>query len=286
MGFGDEMRLPPASLVAIWLRLSVVIMAALWLNACGTPGGAPVVTRQPTPLKPLHPVAYHIVNPGDTLYAIAWRAGVDYKKLAEWNQIQYPYTIYSGKRLRLNPLVKVQHKTASATIKNGKSVKRQKTSIASQKLKKRSIKPSRLQRSAAKNSKRLRSLELDRKLKWQWPTNGIVMQGFSGRDPARKGLKISGHVGQSIRAAESGQVVYSGNGLIGYGALIIIKHDSNYLSAYGHNRKLLVVEGDAVAKGQQIAEMGHAANGKFLLHFEIRRRGKPVNPIRLLPKRR
>jgi len=280
------MRLPPTSLATIWLRLSVMIVATLLLNACGTPGGAPVVTRQQTPLKPLNRAIYYTVKPGDTLYAIAWRVGVDYKKLAEWNRIQYPYTIYPGKQLWLNSVTKARHESASVTIKNGKPVKRQKTSTASQKSKKRSIKPSRLQRSAAKNSKPPRSLESGRKLKWQWPTSGKIMQGFSSRDPTRKGLKISGHIGQSIYAAESGQVVYSGNGLIGYGALIIIKHDSNYLSAYGHNRTLLVVEGDAVTRGQQIAEMGHAANGKFLLHFEIRRRGKPVNPIRLLPKRR
>ena len=280
------MKLSPVPLVILWFRSLAVIVTLSLLCACGTPGGAPVVTRYHAPQKTIDRTARYIVKSGDTLYAIAWRAGVDYKELAKWNQIRYPYTIYTGQRLRLNPVSAATYKNASATIKNGKSVISQKKSIASQKSKKISIKSSRLQRSAAKDNKLSRSLAVARKLKWQWPTSGVVTQGFSARKPARKGLKISGRVGQSVHAAESGQVVYSGSGLIGYGPLIIIKHDNNYLSAYGHNRKLLVVEGDAVAKGERIAEMGYAANGKSLLHFEIRRRGKPVDPSRLLPKRR
>ncbi len=101
----------------------------------------------------------------------------------------------------------------------------------------------------------------------------------------RKGIKISGRSGSKISAAESGKVVYSGSGLIGYGRLIIIKHNDKYLSAYGHNRKILVKEGDRVSKGQTIAEMGKANSGDPLLHFEIRRDGKPVDPLRLLPRR-
>ncbi len=280
------MRLSPTSLVILWFRLSVMMIAMSLLNACGTPGGAPVITRHQTVSKTLNRAIYYIVKPGDTLYAIAWRAGVDYKKLAEWNQIPYPYTIYPGKRLQLKPVPKALSRSASATIKNGKSVNRRKTPTASQKSKKISTKHSRLRSSAAKSRKPSQLLASVQKLEWQWPTSGSVMQGFSRRDPTRKGLKISGRAGQSVLAAESGEVVYSGSGLIGYGPLIIIKHDKNYLSAYGHNRKLLVTEGDTVARGERIAEMGHAANGKFLLHFEIRRRGKPVDPIGLLPKRR
>ena len=261
-----------------------MVIAICLLNACGSPGGAPVVTRNHTPQKPLGYAGRYTVMPGDTLYAIAWRAGVDYKKIAEWNRIRYPYTIYAGQRLYLRSVVK--QKKASTNFKNDKSSNRQKTPTASQKSKKALIKPSRLQPSAAKSNRPAASFEAARKLKWQWPTTGVVTQRFSKRDPTRKGLKISGRAGQSVRAAESGQVVYSGSGLIGYGPLIIIKHDKNYLSAYGHNRKLLVAEGDVVAKGERIAEMGYAANGKSLLHFEIRRRGKPVDPTVLLPKQR
>jgi lipoprotein NlpD len=111
------------------------------------------------------------------------------------------------------------------------------------------------------------------------------MSSFKRGDPLRKGIKLVGKPGDAIRAAEAGKVVYSGSGLIGYGRLIIVKHNDKYLSAYGHNRKLLAKQGQHVTKGQQIAEMGLSNNGKPLLHFEIRHKGKPVNPMTLLPRR-
>lgn len=120
---------------------------------------------------------------------------------------------------------------------------------------------------------------------WQWPTDGKVIRGFSANDPGKKGLDIGGKPGQSVRATAPGQVVYSGGGLIGYGQLIIIKHDKDYLSAYAHNRKLLVKEDDRVRGGQQIAELGSTGTDRPMLHFEIRHQGKPVDPLKLLPKR-
>ena len=119
---------------------------------------------------------------------------------------------------------------------------------------------------------------------WGWPVKGRIVSSFKAGDPLRKGIKIAGRSGKSILAAESGKVVYSGSGLIGYGRLIIVKHNDNYLSAYGHNRKILVKEGDRVTKGKKIAEMGTANSGDPMLHFEIRRDGRPVDPIRLLPR--
>ncbi|MFM1891783.1 MAG: hypothetical protein RLZ44_860, partial [Pseudomonadota bacterium] len=123
------------------------------------------------------------------------------------------------------------------------------------------------------------------RLDWVWPTAGELVSRFSGEDPARKGVKIAGREGQGVAAAEGGKVVYSGSGLIGYGRLIIIKHNDKYLSAYGHNRKLLVKEGDQVTKGERIAEMGMSNSGRAMLHFEIRREGTPVDPLQLLPRR-
>ena len=123
------------------------------------------------------------------------------------------------------------------------------------------------------------------KLVWRWPVSGKIVSRFKAGDPLRKGIKIKGNSGKAILAAESGKVVYSGSGLIGYGRLIIVKHNDNYLSAYGHNRKILVKEGDRVTKGKKIAEMGTANNGIAMLHFEIRRDGRPVDPLRLLPRR-
>jgi len=108
------------------------------------------------------------------------------------------------------------------------------------------------------------------------------LQKFIKDDAARKGIDIGGRLGQPVVASEAGKVVYAGSGLLGYGRLIIIKHNQTYLSAYGHNRKLLVKEGDLVAKGERIAEMGSNGTGSPMLHFEIRRNGVPVDPLRLV----
>ena len=112
-----------------------------------------------------------------------------------------------------------------------------------------------------------------------------MLRGYVAGNPARNGLDIAGREGQAITASAGGQVVYSGSGLIGYGELIIIKHSEKMLSAYAHNRVRLVKEGDQVWAGQKIAEMGSDSGGKTLLHFEIRRNGQPVDPLRYLPAR-
>ena len=111
-----------------------------------------------------------------------------------------------------------------------------------------------------------------------------MVQTYSSNDPTRNGVRIRGISGQSVVAAEAGKVVYSGSGLVGYGNLIIIKHNNNYLSAYGYNKRLLVREGGQVARGEPIAEMGAPRNtAEPVLHFEIRRQGSPINPLPLLP---
>lgn len=116
-------------------------------------------------------------------------------------------------------------------------------------------------------------------IKWSWPTNGKVLSKYSEKT---KGVSISGNTGQSILASADGTVVYSGNSLRGYGNLIIVKHNDIYLSAYGHNSKILVREGESVTKGQKIAEMGNTDSDTVKLHFEIRERGKPVDPMKFL----
>ena len=120
-------------------------------------------------------------------------------------------------------------------------------------------------------------------MRWQWPTAGNVKRGFNNT-ASKKGINIAGRLGQPVYAASGGDVVYSGSGLVGYGNLVIIKHDDVFLSAYGHNRRLLVKEGEKVKPGQMIAEMGETAKDGALLHFEIRQEGKPVDPMRYLPK--
>ena len=137
-----------------------------------------------------------------------------------------------------------------------------------------------------KYNKKTSSISINKKrvlrLYWQWPVQGKILRSFYAT--GNKGIDIAGHIGKKIRAAESGIVVYSGSGLVGYGNLLIIKHNYLYLSAYAHNRRLLVKEGHKVKKGQLIAEMGAGVDAKPALHFEIRKNGKSVNPISYMPK--
>jgi lipoprotein NlpD len=120
---------------------------------------------------------------------------------------------------------------------------------------------------------------------WIWPAQGAVLGGFQADDPTRQGIDIAGRTGAPVNAAADGVVVYSGNGLVGYGELVIVKHSDIYLSAYGHNSKRLVNEGQRVKAGQQIAEMGSSGASRTELHFEIRKQGKPVDPLAFLPRR-
>ena len=120
---------------------------------------------------------------------------------------------------------------------------------------------------------------------WAWPANGMLIGKFSSNGSLNKGIDIAGELGQPVLAAADGAVVYAGSGLRGYGELVIIKHSDAYVSAYGHNRRLLVREGQQVKVGQHIAEMGSTGADRVKLHFEIRRQGKPVDPLQYLPRR-
>lgn len=211
------------------------------------------------------------VKPGDTLQAIATRASIDHNRIAEWNQLASPDRIYVGQVLRLTPPADTGARPPARPPAEPAARVAEHASVSAEP----QNKPA---------GSRPDVLAGGGNLRWQWPTSGRVVERFAAGDPARKGVKISGKPGQAIRAAERGEVVYSGSGLVGYGPLIIIKHNNNYLSAYGHNRKLLVQQGDQVIKGTEIAEMG-LAGGTPLLHFEIRRDGDPVDPLALLPRR-
>lgn len=195
--------------------------------------------------------SYYSVKKGDTLYSIGFRSGHGYKRLAAWNKIPPPYNVYIGQKLTLLPRTKAKKNL------NSKKQKKKKSRISVNK-------------------------EKMLKLYWQWPVKGKLLRDFY--HTGSKGIDIAGKSGQNIKAAASGVVVYSGSGLVGYGKLIIIKHNYVYLSAYANNRRLLFKEGQKVKKGQIIAEMGVGANAKSSLHFEIRKEGKPVDPIHYLPK--
>ncbi len=207
---------------------------------------------------------YHTVLVGDTLYSIAWRHGIDYKKLAAWNNIRPPYTIYAGQRIRL-----AQSQVTSETYTRKSS---HKTSSAQSAKKKSKV--------IVKNKKVSKPIKHD----WSWPTIGKVISTYSTKAGGNKGIDIEGKVGQDVLAASAGKVVYSGNGLLGYGNLIIVKHSEQYLSAYAHNKKLFVKEGSSVKRGQKIAELGSTGTKSPKLHFEIRQNGKPVDPLKFLPK--
>jgi lipoprotein NlpD len=235
----------------------------------------------PKPQVASSQTTYYTVRRGDTLYSIAWRFGVDHSELAAWNDIRSPYTIYSGQRIRVIPgqrkrVVITQPKPVDPAPKVAETTKKsdvaKSTSVAA------APKPKPKPKAEWKEIPSV-------KLRWQWPTQGKVVQKFSSKDINRKGIKIAGNLGQKITASETGKVVYVGDGLIGYGQLIIIKHNKEYLSAYGFNRKLLVKEGDEMSKGDLIAEMGDGGSGRAQLHFEVRRNGVPVNPTALLPRR-
>ncbi len=265
---------------ACWLLVSGVI---LLLSACAPHYGAPVVSRDSKPKGTLVSADYYRVKRGDTLYSIAWQVGMDFKTLAALNGIRSPYTIYPGQKLRLKPQA---HRVAQASTASGKDTRppagaiRPAPSSPGDDRPPRSTSTSKSGNAADTNANE----EKSRTLAWIWPTQGAVVQRYSSEDPTRKGLKIAGSLGQPVRASESGKIVYSGSGLIGYGRLVIIKHDKDYLTAYGHNRKVLVKEGDEVVRGEHIAEMGTAGGGKPVLHFEIRRQGAPVDPLAFLPR--
>jgi lipoprotein NlpD len=220
---------------------------------------------------------YHTVSRGDTLYAIAWRYGLDYRDVASWNGIAEPYLIRPDDRLRLSPpprpLQPLPPRADSAPAAAMRDTSRASSGADT------------MRTTAAPPGKTIVAHEpiTTDAISWQWPADGQLLR--LNTPTAEKGIRIGGRVGQVIKAAAPGKVVYSGSGLIGYGKLIIIKHNDTYLSAYAHNSELLVKEGDSVTGGQTIATMGAGNDGRALLHFEIRRNGKPIDPLTRLPKR-
>lgn len=187
----------------------------------------------------------HVVLRGETLYAIAQRYGRTTEELARWNRLGDGSLIYPGQVIRLTP---------PGT-------------------------------KGAAPARALPAIPSEPAPQFEWPTAGRISVEFGGRPGPGTGLLIDGRHGQPIVAAASGIVVYAGSGLIGYGELIIIKHNDTYLSAYGYNASLLVREGQTIIRGQQVALMGEGPERKPRLHFEIRRNGQPVNPRQFLPAR-
>ena len=268
-----------------------IALLTLYIAGCSATY-APVEQRSATAYKNKtkytgKPPLYYKVKKGDTLYFIAWLYGLDFKSVAKNNKITPPYRIYAGQKLRLRPY------SSKKTQSRKKSQK--KTKVASSKRRNKPVNKSSkaVKKSTAKTKKRTSAIQTvknktksstgNKKLYWIWPVKGKVIQRYS---PAKgkKGIDISASKGALVKSSEAGKIVYSGQGLVGYGRLIIIKHDDNYLSAYAHNQHLLVNEGQMVKKGQTIARLGRSGTDRYKLHFEIRKKGKPVNPLNYLPR--
>ncbi len=272
------------------------------LAACATRlDNAPVVDRsgslgttaaaQPAvPLGP-PPPGYYRVKPGDTLYRIALENGQNYRDIASWNNLTNPNQIEVDQLLRVAPPggaavagvpaagVPAAGVPAAAPIAGA--------AVATAPLSSGPATPAAGTSStlatppAAATGSSDTAAAPSGPVTFAWPARGPVLNGFD--DAKNKGVNIGGTAGEAVKAAADGRVVYSGNGLRGYGNLIIIKHDATYLTAYAHNRALMVKEGDAVTKGQKIAEMGNSDADRVMLHFEVRRQGKPVDPLKYLP---
>ena len=194
----------------------------------------------------------HIVRKGETLFSISWRYGKDPDDVARWNQLGDGSLIYPGQEIRLTP-------PGGSTNRSGTA--------------------------SRPSTKPLPQIPSQPSPQWKWPTTGNINVEFGAKPGTGTGVLINGKEGQAIVAAASGRVVYSGSGLIGYGQLIILKHNDTYLSAYGYTASLLVKEGQEVKQGQRIATMGEGPERKPRLHFEIRRNGQPVDPRPFLPSK-
>ncbi|MGX5220311.1 MULTISPECIES: peptidoglycan DD-metalloendopeptidase family protein [Pseudomonas] len=251
---------------------------SLILSGCSSApsGGVQVLDRngRPVPITSKQPhvtSGQYLVRRGDTLYSIAFRFGWDWKELAARNGIPAPYLLRVGQPIRFDG-----KKPSSVVAKSSSSTRTVRPTTSSSTAKPVVKKP-------PVTAKPVQSVS-GTSSGWTWPTKGLVIGRFSSNGSLNKGIDIAGDLGQPVLAASDGSVVYAGSGLRGYGELVIIKHSSTYVSAYGHNRRLLVKEGQKVKAGQAIAEMGSTGTDRVKLHFEIRRQGKPVDPLQFLPR--
>ena len=243
---------------------SVVLLIAACTNMDyqSAPGGGGPTSRAASTRGNV-PESY-VVRSGDTLYAIAFRYGLDQRDLARWNNLRNPNQINVGQRLVLRAPAGTRPATAgtASTGTRPPTASGGSTSAATRP-------PSPATPPARPD--------------WLWPTRGAIVSRFGERGVLSSGIGIAGTLGQEIVAAAPGRVVYSGTGLPDYGHLVIIEHNDTWLSAYGHNQRVLVSQGQAVARGQKIAEMGPGPGGAPRLHFEIRRNGDPQDPVPMLP---
>lgn len=284
-------------------------------KASGTPAASAPAPAATAPVD--GPV--HIVKKGDTLYSIALDNGKDYKDLAAWNLLENPNRIQVGQQLRLTPprdaetgvVVKPIAGPAAVEVRPVTGPVAPRTAEANSSVLKREPKGGKVPYSEdalarARDGMAARPADAPvapaapvatpavtpaaaapaqpaAAIEWSWPTGGKLMAPFA--EGSSKGIVISGTLGEAVFAAAPGKVVYVGSGLRGYGKLVVVRHDADFLSVYAHNSQVLVKEGDAITRRQKIAEVGSTDAESPRLHFEIRRQGKPVDPQKFLPLR-
>jgi lipoprotein NlpD len=292
-------------------RLFGAVFLLALLAACNTVRvnarvGSPVNSpqSQPASTAAAQKPGYYLVRRGDTLYSVAWQNGLNFRQLADMNAISPPYTIYVGQSLRIVPETSVTPtplpalmpgpviappprtvapaRSEPGAIVSSRPIPRPGPVMATAPVPGHARAPGKtpLPKPVAEPEPALPAVVS----RWVWPTRGPLLRGYTPEANGKKGIDIGGNAGQPILSAADGKVVYSGSGLVGYGRLIIIKHNDSLLSAYGHNSELLVAEGDYVKAGQVIAKMGSSGTSSTRLYFEIRQDGKPVNPLRYLPR--
>lgn len=259
--------------------LSLLVILSVLVSGCNT-----AAIYQDDRYNPPVYWGRHIVKSGETLYSIAWRYGRDYRELGHANGIRPPYDIRAGQVLRLDVRGTVtsneQNRSSSAPV--ARTQKSARNSEARPKSRSRPV----VEKAPSRHASLPNQTQTVSNIEWRWPHVGTVLAVFSTSGKVNKGVDIAGNPGDAVRAAASGNVVYAGSGLLGYGNLIIVNHNENFLSAYAHNRKILVREGESVKAGQTIAELGSSGTDRNKLHFEIRRNGNPVDPMPYLPPRK
>lgn len=298
--------------------LTVGCFASFLVACSSTPNKAPVIERgtsssnevyvpPPAPkqvARPAEPVrGNYVVKRGDTLYRIALDHGQSYSDLVAWNNLKNPNDIKVDQILRVAPPevngaqpvalattssievkpLSVSSGSTKVTPKGDKRPYSESNLAELQKPDGVAVAPAKTESAALKSPDKAAEPAADADtVDWMWPVDGKLLAGF---DDKNKGLDIGGRMGQDIFAAGAGKVMYAGSGIRGYGNLVIVKHNNSLLSAYAHNKTILVKEGQSITKGQKIAEMGNSDSDSVKLHFEIRLQGKPVDPSRYLPAR-
>jgi lipoprotein NlpD len=254
-------------------RFLLAMLVFAMLAGCGSSRVVREGGARPSPRVASTPKygATAVVQRGETLYRIATNNGITALDLALWNGIAPPYTIHPGQRLKLYP--GSGRRPVASTSGTGASTSRPPVARPAPASGMPPAAPVAPAPPAASS------------ISWRWPADGQLIGRYVAGQPTQQGIDIAGQGGAPVRAAGNGVVVYSGSGLVGYGELIIIKHDDAWLSAYGHNRERLVNEGQRVSAGEQIARMGRSGAARDMLHFEIRYNGKPVDPLQYLPRR-